>query len=102
MPHSAIVSGYLKVLHFYDRPDIPMLFDLSSDMGEVTNIAARHSDQHQQLYTEMMTYFEKVGARLPKLNPDADLTAYEQDKDYRKRKDWGAYTGSRPLEEDER
>ena len=50
----------------------------------------------------MMTYFEKVGARIPKLNPDADLTAYEQDKDYRKRKGWGAFTGSRPLEEDER
>ncbi|QDT62477.1 Choline-sulfatase [Stieleria bergensis] len=102
MPHSAVVSGDLKVLHFYDRPEIPMLFDLSTDMGEVTNIAARHPDKHQKLYTDMMTYFEKVGARIPKLNPGADLKVYEQDKDYRKRKDWGAFKGSRPLEEDER
>jgi arylsulfatase A-like enzyme len=31
MPHSAVVSGTRKLLHFYERPDIPMLFDLSKD-----------------------------------------------------------------------
>nr|WP_236624620.1 sulfatase-like hydrolase/transferase [Rhodopirellula sp. SWK7] len=102
LPHSAIVSGDLKVLHFYDQPDIPMLFDLASDIGEVTNIAARYPEQHKKLYAEMMSYFEKVGARIPKLNPDVDPTAYEQDKDYRRRKDWGAFTGRRLLEEDDR
>jgi arylsulfatase A len=29
LPHSAVVSGQRKLLHFYERPDIPMLFDLS-------------------------------------------------------------------------
>ena len=79
-----------------------MLFDLSNDMGEVTNIAARHPEQHKKLHAEMMSYFEQVGARIPKLNPDAHLKVYEQDKDYRKRKDGGAFKGRRPLEEDER
>ena len=43
MPHSAVVSGDFKLLHFYDSPNTPMLFDLSADMGEVNNIAEQHS-----------------------------------------------------------
>ncbi len=101
MPHSAIVSGQRKLLHFYEQPDIPMLFDLSGDMGEVHNIAAHESDTHQRLFNDMMSYFKKVGARIPKPNPDFDASVYEQDKEYPKRKLWGAFTGSRPLEVDE-
>ena len=29
MPHSAIVAGSRKVSHFYERPGVPMLFDLA-------------------------------------------------------------------------
>jgi arylsulfatase A-like enzyme len=101
MPHSAVVSGQRKLLHFYDQPDVPMLFDLSSDMGEVHNIAAHEPETHQRLFKDMMTYFERVGARIPKLNPDFDASAYQQDKDYQERKLWGAFTGSRLLEDDE-
>lgn len=102
MPHSAIVSGDRKLLHFYDRPDLPMLFDLSSDMGEVHNIAATHADEHQQLYKEMTSYFEQVGARIPKVNPDYDAEVYKQAKEYGERAAWGAFGGSRRLEEDEK
>ena len=102
MPHSAVVSGNRKLLHFYDQPDVPMLFDLSQDMGEVKNIAVQHPEEHRRLYTDMMAYFEKVGARIPKQNPDFDLKVYQQDKEYDKRKAWGAFEGSRPLEEDEK
>ncbi len=34
MPTSAIVSGKKKVMHFYEAPDIPMLFDLWVTMKE--------------------------------------------------------------------
>ena len=89
MPHSAVVSGNRKLLHFYDRPDIPMLFDLSNDMGEVHNIASTHADEHQRLHKEMMSYFEQVGARIPKLNPDYDAEVYKQAKEYDERQMWG-------------
>lgn len=102
MPHSAIVSGNHKLMHFYDQPDVPMLFDLSKDIGEVNNIAAQHPEQHRKLYTDMMTYFEDVGARMPKRNPEFDAEIYQQDKEYGKRKNWGAFRGTRPLEEDEK
>lgn len=101
MPHSAVVSGDRKLLHFYDRPDVPMLFDLSGDMGEVHNIAATHVEDHQQLYNQMTTYFKQVGARIPKLNPDYDAEVYKKAKEYDERVQWGAFEGSRVLEEDE-
>jgi len=102
MPHSAVVSGNHKLLHFYDQPDVPMLFDLSQDIGEVHNIAAHQPEKHAHLYKDMMAYFDKVGARLPQPNPDFDPRAYQQDEDFDKRKAWGAFRGSRPLEADEK
>ena len=102
MPHSAVVSGTRKLLHFYERPDIPILFDLSTDTGEVHNIAPIQPDEHKQLYDDMMRYFDNVGARIPKRNPDYDPTVYKNAKEYEKRIQWGPFENRRPLEEDER
>tara|TARA_R110002049_G_scaffold50370_3_gene143174 strand:- start:230252 stop:231481 length:1230 start_codon:yes stop_codon:yes gene_type:complete len=102
MPHSAVVSGDRKLLHFYDRPDVPMLFDLSNDMGEVHNIAATHADEHQQLYKQMMGYFEQVGARIPKRNSNYESEVYQNAKEYDQRVQWGAFEGSRSLDDDEK
>ncbi|WDI41571.1 sulfatase [Bremerella sp. P1] len=102
MPHSAVVSGQHKLLHFYERPEVPMLFDLSQDVGEVHNIAEKNSSEHKKLFKQMMAYFEEVGARIPKPNPKFDPTAYQQSNDYEKRVRWGPFDGDRPLEDDEK
>ncbi len=102
MPHSAIVSGTNKVIHFYDKPEIPMLFDLSGDEGEVKNLASEKSELHQKLYGEMMRYFKEVGARFPVPNPDFDESLYKRSKEYKKHILWGAFKGERELEEDEK
>lgn len=102
MPHSAIVSGTKKVIHFYERPDIPMLFDLSADEGEVKNLAKKDSETHKKLFNEMMRYFEETGARIPKLNPDYDFDIYKKAKYSNDRVLWGPFEGERPLEEDEK
>jgi len=102
MPHSAIVSGTKKVIHFYESPDIPMLFDLAQSDGEVSNIAKQYPEEHKRLYTEMMQYFTEVGARIPKINPDYDPEIYKQDKRYGSRMEYGAFEGKRPLEGDEK
>ncbi len=101
MPHSAIVSGKLKVIHFYERPDIRMLFDLK-DEREVKNVAGQSPKTHQRLYREMMGYFKKVGARLPKRNPNYSLAAYQKAKQYEMIKKWGPFKGERKLEDDEK
>jgi len=102
MPHSAMVSGTRKVMHFYESPDIPMLFDLAESDGEVSNIAREHPEDHKRLYTAMMTYLKDVGARIPKKNPDYDPDFYKNQKEYAERMRLGAFEGKRPLAEDER
>jgi hypothetical protein len=79
-----------------------MLFDLEQDMGEVKNVASKRPIKHDILYREMMTYLERVGARLPITNPNYDSLVYQQAKEYDKRVLWGPFAGERPLEEDER
>lgn len=102
IPHSAIISGDTKVMHFYDSPNIPMMFDLLQDVGEVSNIAKQHPKRHKQLYSEMMKYLAEVGARIPKMNPEYDPAVYKKLKNYKKYMQWGAFEGKRPLEEDEK
>jgi arylsulfatase A-like enzyme len=102
MPHSAIVSGAQKVLHFYERPDIPMLFDLAADEGEVENIATTRPGEHKRLFEEMMRYFDEVRARIPKVNPDYDPDHYRRTKEYRRRMAWGPFEGRRELDDDEK
>lgn len=102
MPHSAVVSGELKLLHFYERPDIPMLFDLSDDIGEVNNIARDRPEEHRRLFDEMMSYLHSVGARIPKMNPNYDPETYMAQEQFDIRVQWGPFEGRRPLDEDER
>jgi len=102
MPHSAMVSGSHKVMHFYERPDIPMLFDLATDEREAVNIAKKRPELHKKLYAQMMRYLKQVNARIPKPNPNYDLNEYKKDKNYEKRMAWGPFEGKRPLDEDEK
>ncbi len=102
MPHSAIVSGQRKVMHFYEAPDIPMLFDLAADEGEIKNIAAERPEDHKELLNEMIRYFEEVNARLPKENPNYDSEVYRNAARSETRAMWGPFKGERALEEDEK
>lgn len=102
VPTSAMISGTKKIMHFYERPDIPMLFDLSVDMGEVSNIAREDPQTHERMFKQMMSYLVQVGARFPKKNPDFDMELYRADpKTDRERLKWGPFEGNRELEDDE-
>ena len=94
LPHSAMISGSSKVIHFYERPDLPMLFDLSKDIGEVSNIAKQDPETHKRHHSEMMTYFKQGDARFPKINPNYDAEHYKGLKDYKEQAMWGPFEGS--------
>ena len=102
IPHSAVISGQTKVMHFYEKPATPMMFDLSIDPGEASNIAKQRPETHRKLFGEMMLYFDQVGARLPKANPDYDPAVYRGLKNYEKYMQWGPFDAKRPLEADEK
>jgi hypothetical protein len=78
-----------------------MMFDLADDEGEVENIAAKNPGEHETLFREMMGYFERVGARIPKVNPDYDSESYKKAKEYEQRMAWGPFERRRSLEADE-
>ena len=102
MPHSVAISGNKKVIHFWERPDISMYFDLSNDIGEIKNIAKTDSEGHQILYNDLMQYLNAVDARIPLYpNPDYDSIAYASSGEYNQRVLWGPFIGERDLEEDE-
>lgn len=107
VPHSAIISGKYKLLHFYQHPNIKMLFNLEKDMGEVENIAKENTEIHARMYKEMMDYFKKVGARIPKPNPDYNPELYlkrgtkAQIEKQKYLVQWNAFEGKRKLEDDE-
>ena len=45
---------------------------------------------------------DDVDARMPKLNPDFDLSDYQRLKDFDKFMQWGPFEDRRPLEDDEK
>ncbi|MEM9015791.1 MAG: sulfatase-like hydrolase/transferase [Verrucomicrobiota bacterium] len=106
MPHSAIVSGTSKVMHFYQYPDLPILFDLKNDEGEVVNIATERVEEHHTLLAELNRYLDEVGARIPKLNPAFDAEAekaYRNNRDYvGKVAPYEPFAERRELQEDEK
>ena len=105
MPHSAIVSGTDKVIHFYEKPELPMLFDLANDEAETANIARQHPQRHRELFDEMFRYFNAVGARIPKRNPNFDEeaeAAWRATDEYQKIAPNGPFAGQRELKTDEK
>lgn len=71
-PHSAIIKGDYKLYTFYEIPEQPYLYKLTQDLGEETNLTPQMPEKAQELKKELEEYFARVGAYLPKPNPDAD------------------------------
>ena len=80
-PHSAIIKGEYKLYSFYEIPEKPYLYKLSQDLGEETNLTPQMPEKAAELKKEMEAYFARVGAYLPKPNPDADLSQDRFDPD---------------------
>ncbi len=72
-PHSAILVGDLKLLHFYED-DHDELYDLAQDLGERHNLAAQRPAETRQLRERLQQYLVAVNAQFPTPNPDYDPT----------------------------
>lgn len=78
-PCSAIVIGDTKLLHFYEWPDQNFSYDLKTDLGEKSNIAAANAERSMAMYQQLMDRLKAVGGYLPKPNPNADPKAKRYD-----------------------
>ena len=70
-PHSAILSGHMKLMHFYETGE-NRLFDLIADIGETKNLAAAKPELASALANQLADYLSQVGAAMPKPNPNYD------------------------------
>ncbi len=78
-----------------------MLFDLSQDIGEVYNVAAKHAYERRNRYDQSMEQFNGIGTRISWPIGDNAQSAYKYEKAPGQRVLWGPFEGEHPLEEDE-
>ncbi|MEM6910979.1 MAG: sulfatase-like hydrolase/transferase [Verrucomicrobiota bacterium] len=108
-PFSAIIKGRYKLIHSYDatiRTDISvdnpnMLFDLSTDPGEVANINTSPGDNAiaAALWAELDAYLESVDAWRPRDNAAAytadAANQFESDGQFNNRSRYAPFEGNR-------
>jgi len=72
---SSLREGNLKLIRFYaraaDASDELELYDLSTDPGERTNLAARQPEVTARLGGELQRYLDETNAVIPRFNPDS-------------------------------
>ena len=68
-PGGAIREGNLKLIEFYEDGRRE-LFDLATDIGENRNLAAARPEVVKRLAANLEAWRKRVGARMPKPNPD--------------------------------
>jgi arylsulfatase A-like enzyme len=63
-PYSAVVRGEWKLL-FWHKSESFSLYDLSSDIGEIDDVANTMTDQAQELTGLLVAYLDEVDAQFP-------------------------------------
>jgi len=70
-PASALLLGNDKLIHPYET-NVPMLFDLSKDIGEQRNLATERAEETADLERLLTEYLRAVGAQMATVNPKFD------------------------------
>ena len=70
-PYSAIRSGSFRLIEFHEDNRV-MLFDLSKDIGEQHDLAAKMPAKTESLRKKLRAWRANVGAQMPRPNPDYD------------------------------
>lgn len=70
-PHSAIMMGNYKLLHFYET-GTNELYELSKDLKESANLADRMPEKAADLRERLENYLATINAGIPEINPQYD------------------------------
>ncbi|MFO0914880.1 MAG: sulfatase-like hydrolase/transferase [Pirellulales bacterium] len=71
-PHSAILVGDVKLIHFYEQGGRDLLFDLSTDLGERNDLSAERPAEAARLRARLTDHLAAINAQLPVVNPAYD------------------------------
>ncbi len=63
--------GDWKLIEFFEDGALE-LYNLRADLGEATNLAAREPARTKELQAALAAWRERIGARMPALNPNHD------------------------------
>ena len=70
-PYSVLREGRWKLIHQYATGAVE-LYDLEEDPGETTDLALERSQRAQKMQARLFLHLERLGAKLPAPNPDAE------------------------------
>lgn len=80
-PAGAVRQGAWKLVEFFDTEEVE-LYDLSTDIGEQHNVAAKYPDQRKALHQRLAEWREQLAAQMPITNPNFDPE---------RRQEWGKH-----------
>ncbi len=67
-PYSAVLAGTWRLVHFYED-DRDELYDLATDPGETTDLAAAEPERRTALRATLDAWLVETGAQMPVPNP---------------------------------
>jgi arylsulfatase A-like enzyme len=70
-PYGAIRSGKWRLVEFYEDDSVE-LYDLSKDIGEQNNLAAKMRSQADQMLAKLHAWRKSIDAQMPTANPNYD------------------------------
>ncbi len=77
-PGGAMRDGDWKLVEYYDAPDAPELYQLSGDVGERTNLAAREPDRVREMRAALSAWRTTIQAQTNTPNPNFDPIRYRE------------------------
>ena len=82
-PESAILAGRWKLIRRYESGDV-LLFDLSNDVGETTDLSATMPQKAAELDDRLTAYLKRVDAQLPTVNANYNPATGRQERRQRR------------------
>jgi len=69
-PASSLREGDWKLIDYYDDTQPVELYNLSSDLGELTNLANKNPKTAKRLQQKLHRWLDAINAQRPELNPE--------------------------------
>jgi arylsulfatase A-like enzyme len=79
-PSSIIREGDWKLIHYWEDGS-DELYNLTSDLGEQTNLAAQHEDKANQMRNKLLNWLKEMNANYPSIDPQYNEELAQKRKD---------------------